>query len=141
MAALQDPQALAHPHSWPASIWQATSWHPPPSGTSLIICLPQSPEPRTKHKQKEIFPLLPKTHLPRFSSLFTRLLTLKCSPSSFSSPNRLNWSDKLSIDTGVLPHRFMGAISQQGQPGIHIHTHTLLLTTGKAQVLSCMLHP
>lgn len=124
MAALQGPQALAHPHSWLASIWQATSWHPPPTGTNLIICLPQSPEPRKKPKQKDKLPLLPKIHLPRSSSLLPRLLALECSPSSLSSSNRLNRSDKLGIDTGTLPHGWMGAISQQGQPGIHIHTHS-----------------
>lgn len=100
LAALQGPQALARPSSWLASMWQAASWHPPPSRTRLIICPPQSPEPRKTPKWKKKFPLAPKTHLPRSSLLFNKLLVLEC-PSSLRESYRFIWLDKLSTGTGL----------------------------------------
>ena len=101
LAGLQDPQALARPSSWLASTWQATSWHPLSTGTKLIICPPQCPEPRKKPKPKEKCLLPSKTHLPRSSLLLIRLLALEWLPSSLRGPNRWSWSGKVSIGIGL----------------------------------------
>lgn len=101
LAGLQDPQALAHPISWLAPIWQVTRWHPPPTGTKLIICPPQCLEPRKKSKPKEKCLLPSKTHLPRSCLILTRLLARDWPPSSLRGPNKWSWSGKVRIGVGL----------------------------------------